>query len=85
MNIYKVSQAVNNYYDSFDSMVVVADSEEDARWMRPDGTSWDDKSCQNDYWAIIDWTWPEDCTVELIGEALPGMRPGVVLASFNAG
>lgn len=83
MNIYKVSQTGNNYYDTFDSMVVIAKTEEDARWIRPDMISWDKVSCVK--WAISEWYWPEECTVELLGEALPGMKPGVVLASFNAG
>ena len=83
MNIYKVSQTGNNDYDTFDSMIVIAESEEDARWMRPDGRSWDEISCLRLSWD--DWYWPEECTVELIGEALPGARPKVVLASFNAG
>ena len=83
MNIYKVSQTGNDDYDTFDSMIVIAESEEDARWMRPDGRSWDKISCRRRFWD--DWYWPEECTVELLGEALPGMKPGVVLASFNAG
>ena len=85
MNIYKVSQTGNDDYDTFDSMIVIAESEEDARWMRPDEDSWDNFFCVQRIWLIDDWYWPEECTVELIGEALPGMKPGVVLASFNAG
>ena len=85
MNIYKVSQTSNNDYDTFDSMIVIAESEEDARWMHPDKGSWDDFFCDPLDWLIDNWCWPEECTVELIGEALPGMKPGVVLASFNAG
>lgn len=85
MNIYKVSQTGNDDYDTFDSMIIIAETEEDARWTRPGWSSWDEMSCEKKFWAIGDWYWPEECIVELIGEALPEMEAGVVLASFNAG
>jgi hypothetical protein len=39
MNIYHISQSVNRGYDTYDSAVVTAESEEDARQMYP-GVSW---------------------------------------------
>ena len=73
MNIYRLSQTVNNGYDTYDSAVVVADSEEAAR---------ETKFPSPDY----TWAQPADITVELIGIALPSYTEGTIIcASFNAG
>ena len=73
MNIYRLSQTVNNGYDTFDAAVVVANSEKAARETElpsPDYT----------------WAQPADITVELIGIALPSYTEGILIcASFNAG
>ena len=65
-------------YDTFDSAVVVAQTETEARRTHPYGSAAD---WQDNVWA----TKPEDVYVKLIGTALPSQRAGVVLASFNAG
>lgn len=39
MNLYKISQDVNDGWDTFDSAIVAAKSEEDARNIHPDGTT----------------------------------------------
>lgn len=72
MNMYKISQEVNNEYDTYDSAVVSARNEEEARHMQPSvyGTGW----CE-----------PQHVTVELIGTAKRGTQAGLILASFNAG
>ena len=36
MNIYKISQEVNSEYDTYDSAIVLAESEEVARLIHPD-------------------------------------------------
>jgi hypothetical protein len=73
MNIYKLSQTVNNDYDTYDSAVVVAESEEAAReTILP--------------YPEYSWAQPADITVELIGIALLSYTEGTILcASFNAG
>ena len=38
LKLYRISQAVNTEYDTYDSAVVVAENEEDARRIHPDGT-----------------------------------------------
>lgn len=37
MKIYKISQNVNNEYDTYDSAVVYAESEEEAKQIHPEG------------------------------------------------
>ena len=74
MKLYLTFQTDNNDYDTFDSLVVCANTEEEARKILPD----DD--CKERY-----WTQTEDVKVEYLGEAKKGSKKGVILASFNAG
>lgn len=83
MNIYLVYRTDRSRvdYDEFDSFVVVAESEEQARHTHPNGEKIvDGKSLNN--WAWVD---PRDVSVELLGKASEGVKPGIVCASFNAG
>jgi hypothetical protein len=99
MNIYLVSQTLNNDYDTFDSMVVVAPNEIAARqihpskdvthvkngkWMATDG---DGNSIQHRY-VFDDWVRPDQIDmliVTCIGVATVDQKQGVILASFRAG
>lgn len=79
MNIYLLSQHDRKGYDTYDSCVVYAESEELAQLIMPDG-----------YATFGGWlnTWassPENVDVTYIGKAFEGAQAGVVLASFNAG
>ena len=74
MNLYLISQTINDEYDTYDSAVVVAPSEDDARNMTPGGGSGYGDA----------WTTPEHVTVQFIGVAADGIA-GVVCSSFNAG
>lgn len=79
MNLYRISQTANDDYDTYDSAVVAAQSEEDARAWHPGG------------YMIVEvpewrsWTQPENVTVEFLGIAKEGTRRGTICASFNAG
>ncbi len=78
MNLYKISQATNRGWDTFDSAVVAAKSEQLARETTPDGNVWNSAK----------YTWassPDKVTVEFIGIAMEGTKAGVIVASFNAG
>jgi len=78
MKIFLISQDENNDYDTFDSAVVVAEDENEARNIRPGGGDWGESFS----------TWcssPELVKVEYIGEASEKYNEGVVCASFNAG
>ena len=91
MNLYLLTQDSNNGYDTFDSCIVAAETEEEARLTHP-----------NDYYIYRDWCWryptgdwgevfnnewvsPDNVKVKLIGKATEGTKKWVILSSFNAG
>jgi hypothetical protein len=79
MNLYLISQTENKGYDTYDSIVVRADSEDAARMIHPD---------IEDGWDDIFKGWcksPDQVTVRLLGVAAGDEPAGVVLASYNAG
>ena len=79
LKIYKLSQTENCGYGTYDSCVVIAESEEDARQMNPGGnTEWGEEWTQ---WCHS----PDQVEVEFIGTAPKSAKPGIVIASFNAG
>lgn len=78
MKLYLLSQIENRGYDTYDSAIVAARDDEGARKIHPDPRGWKDPY---ETWANK----PENVSVELIGTAKPGTKPGVILASFNAG
>jgi len=83
MNLYLISQTVNNDYDTFDAAVVCAPDEETARDMNP----YDGKPVN---WGALRYggSWApqrSDVNVKLLGLAKPSIPPGVVLASYIAG
>ena len=81
MKLYLIWQEVNNDYDTYDSAVVAALDEEDARSINPQSINFDD-------WEFIDyntWTERENVKVEYIGEAADNIERSVICASFNAG
>ena len=94
MNLYLVSQKVNNGYDTYDSFVCAAKDEEQARYVSPSSYyTWLD-----DCWCFVyadgttkpskfdAWCHPEDVSVKLIGDTSDQYsEPVIVLSSFNAG
>lgn len=81
MNLYKLTQDTIRGYDTYDSAVVSAETEEQARNMHPDGitaSGWELN-------AYPDWPKAEYVSVELLGTAVTGTKPGVIVASYNAG
>ena len=80
MNLYLISQKVNEGCDIYDSAVVCAATEKEARLTHPDGNmEWDG---EEDY---FDWCAAVDVDVKLIGVADDSIEKGVVCSSFNAG
>lgn len=78
LKLWLISQDDNTGHDTYDSAVVAAYTEDEARQINPGG-GWED-GC--DTWCET----PEQVTVEYLGIAATlGMEPGVVLSSFNAG
>ena len=96
MNIYKISQTENQDYCTYDSAIVAAESEEEARNIHPsDKNFWIEYSLKEylnysvqDFWKEKANVWcenPNDVNVELLGKALKGTKKGLILASYNAG
>ena len=78
MNIYLISQYENENYDTFDSAIVAAETEEKARNILP----------SREGWTPCDGTWcssPEVVIVKYLGVAAEGIEAGCILGSFNAG
>ncbi len=69
MKLWIIERTDSVGYDEYDSIVVAADSEDDALRIEPKGG-----------WASVD-----HLTARCIGEAMPYVSRGVVHASFNAG
>lgn len=80
MNLYRLDQDDVRGYDTYDSMVVAAETEEEARQIHPYANGWDN-SFGSSVWARR----PDLVNVQLIGVAAPGIEAGIVLSSFNAG
>lgn len=84
MNIYHISQTENNDYDTYDSAIVCAKTEDDARKIHPSGD--DVRGWDHRFGSLRGWcSSPELVTVRVIGRAFKDVKPGVILASFNAG
>lgn len=80
MFLYLLSQTKNTGYDTYNAVVVAAESEDEARTIHPSGFQ--------DDWTAIYNGWcddPNQVKVKLIGIASADTKPGIVLASFNAG
>ena len=76
MKLWLIYQTENTGYDTYDSAVVAAETEDEARKIHPGGAwdSWD---------AWVDF--PERVSVLYLGEASDIPIARVILASFNAG
>ncbi len=94
MNLYLISQSTNNGYDTYDSAVVAAESEQEAQKIHPNpNRSWDkvelnEEGAWIDRWGDSCGTWADyksQVTVKYLGQAEEGTQSGVILASFNAG
>jgi hypothetical protein len=75
--LYLIERTDNWSYDDYDSVVVCAESEDEARLINPDG-EWGQRFRS---WCAT----PDQVKVTYIGVAGPLVSKGVVLASFNAG
>jgi len=92
MNLYLLSQNESKGWDTYDSAIVAAENEEEARKICPSGMyEWHNGWCYhfNDrplYRSRSDWANDiANISIKLIGVADPTVVRGVILASFNAG
>ena len=80
MKLYLLSQNDVRGYDTYDSMVVCAESAETAIQIHPRG-EWHNGMFRDNSWCQD----PSDVTVEYLGEASDQVRPGIVCSSYHAG
>jgi hypothetical protein len=81
MKLYLLKQTDNNGWDTYDSCLVCAENEADARTIKPEGDVFEEN---NQTWS--DWAFSKDSiTCEEIGDANEKQERGVVISSFNAG
>ena len=100
LNLYLISQTANNGYDTFDSAVVAARDEEDARSIHPKLPMWPDfhlptvtktaseakeEEEKKGYNSDNTWTTRENVKVRFLGIGSAGIERGVVCASYHAG
>lgn len=83
MNLYLLSRDESAYEaferETYDRLVVCAESEGEAREIHPEKGGFEDEFCRS--WVVS----PMYVVVELIGVADESVEKGVVLTSFNAG
>lgn len=94
MNLYKLTQTEVHGYDTYNAVIVAAETEAEARRISPCSSSyvWSDKEGNDtdDPWKAAaneptGWCHsPESVTAELIGVAVEGTAAGLILASYNA-
>lgn len=84
MKLWRVHQMKNRGWDAYDSFVVAAETQGEARLynpgygrLDPDDPRWDEH--------YNSWCHHRHVSVDYLGEARPGHPPGIVIASFNAG
>ena len=95
MNIYLISQDVNSDCDTYDSAVVVAKNEEDAKNIHPspyrkfkDGSTYfeySDGSLDKEGQSSSCWCRESEVKVKLIGSTESEREGEVICSSFNAG
>lgn len=91
LNIYRISQTVNDGYDTYSDAVVVAKRMKEAQVMHPAGSNyvWDKKRgwlLQGKFESCTgDWAPANQVKVEKIGRTNIIKEPCIVLASFHAG
>jgi hypothetical protein len=79
--LYLLTQDENNGYDTFDSVVVCAESAVQAMEMTPDTSHPWGRDGFDSSWA----NHKEKVNYTYLGVACPSLKPGIILASFNAG
>lgn len=80
-NLYFISQTENNDWDTIDSAVVCASSEDEARNIDPRLNQDGEQMFDTGSWALS----PENVEVKYLGTASPTLKVGVIIESFNAG
>lgn len=88
-NIYLIQQDKNDNYDTYDSAIVISDSEENAKLIHPGaraGEWWIKAASGYAAPGLFDWAAPKYVSVKWVGTTNDNFDLGTILcASFNAG
>jgi len=92
MKLWVIRSEQHLGYDTFDSAVIAAETEQEARFTAPDGDTWDGTKwtttvngkiyAQSDMYSA--WCHPDQVSVEYLGETSRDIH-GPIVSSFNAG
>lgn len=96
MKLWLITQQEATGYDTYDSAVVLAETEEAAKLIHPSGYfEWKEKPGAKSGWGFkehdgptYDGSWadePNQVSAEYLGEAAPTVTDQIVCHSFNAG
>lgn len=80
LNLYLISQDINNGYDTYDSIIVCAENEEEAKMIKPNG-----ELLEDDDYSWVNLSQINKLKIEFLGVANKGIEKGIILASFHAG
>jgi len=92
MKIYTIWQEINNNYDTYDSAIVYAENEEEAKRIHPNPYyKFDEEG--DEYWTKNEgykqvsnsWCALKDVKAKYLGENKDVKEKGLIIASFNAG
>ena len=78
MKLYRITQNINNWYDTYDSCIVIAENEEEAR---NNNLQFDDER----WWIWVKESEKYKLQIELLWELMSWEETWVILSSFNAG
>lgn len=85
LKLYLLTQNDNNGYDTYDSCIVCAKDEKEAKTISPEGGIFVETSGKRGSWRTSWALRSSSITCEEIGTANGDQKKGVILSSFNAG
>ncbi len=80
MKLYKLEQDVISGYDTYNSIIVCAKDADEARLINPQGDELNDAEC-----GWVDRKDKDKIKVTLLGEAVKGLKKGLILDSYRSG
>lgn len=94
LKLFKLTNVSTSGWDTYDTAVVCARSEAEARLIHPSGMyditedgslKYKDEDRMLPWSVSSDWAYPNELEVECIGIAGEDIKEGLIIASFNAG
>ena len=80
MKLYRITQNINTWYDTYDSCIVIAENEDEAR---NNNLTFDDE--ENSWWSWVKESQKDKLQIKLLWELMGWEETWLILSSFNAG